>query len=535
MAIGGRRSGRSDDSAAHDRRRPNDRGSPHPLRGLVHGRRSTAACHDARGVRAGALGSPLTQDQFGPGVGRAVVPHVRPTPAYPALRLDDNIQGNILAGFNKDRQVFLFVQLGALASAQRYVREVTAKVATNASVAAFNEQFGAARRLLGGADPASMTATWVSFSITARGLEVLEPDAFRELAERPATTGVRAFLAGAAARANQVGDVSANDPQRWLFGRPGQRIDIIVTIAADRPEALALEIQRQREVAARNDAVVAFEQYGATLPEMRRGHEHFGFRDAISQPGVHGFDSPSQSRLGEVEGKPGTVLVPPGEFVLGYEPAAGGGSASVPRWMWDGSFVAIRRLAQDVPGWWGHLGHTSAHATIPVETLAARAMGRWRSGSPVDADPARDAGPSGGRNNDFDYGDDMDGVRTMSIAHIRAMNPRRSAPADRPSPRLLRRGIPFGPHFDPAAGPGHGADADRGLLFVSYQSNIAQQFETLYRLWSESHGAVGRGPTQTRVDLSPSFRPFVRTQGGVYAFTPSLSTLHALGSGDMLI
>ena len=49
--------------------------------------------------------------------------------------------------------------------------------------------------------------------------------------------------------------------------------------------------------------------------------------------------------------------------------------------------------------------------------------------------------------------------------------------------RILRRGIPFGPAFDPAAGRGHGIDAERGLVFQCYQASLADQFVFLQQAW----------------------------------------------------
>jgi Dyp-type peroxidase family len=467
----------------------------------------------------------------------SAIPHVRPTPTYPALRADDNVQGNVLAGFNKDHQVFLFLQLPEGSAVRRYLRALQSRVTPNSAVAAFNQEFSAARRMAGGTDPLSLSTIWVGLALTAGGLEVVHPQAFAQLSDgAEVDPGVHAFLEGAASRAPAIGDVDQSDPATWLYGRPGQRIDAVVTIAADRPEGLALEVQRQRELAARHDAVVIFEQHGETLPGVRRGHEHFGFRDGISQPGIRGFDPPSGTRDGEVEGSPGMCLLAPGDFVLGYEREEGAGRA-VPRWMWDGSFLVIRRLAQDVPGWWGHLGQIRSAANVPVERLAARAVGRWRSGAPVDRDPARDgAGGDRSRDNDFDYANDADAVRTAYFAHIRMMNARKGdLPRGESKPlRIMRRGIPFGPHFDPAAGRGHGEDADRGLLFVCYQTSIVEQFEALYRAWSAGGAASGSGPSEPRLGLTLSFRPFVCAQGGIYAFTPSLATLRAIVEGGSL-
>jgi hypothetical protein len=67
---------------------------------------------------------------------------------------------------------------------------------------------------------------------------------------------------------------------------------------------------------------IVFEQPGETLPSKAIGHEHFGFKDGISQPGVWGYDSPDPGHPDEVAGKPGTDLIAAGTFVLGYPATA---------------------------------------------------------------------------------------------------------------------------------------------------------------------------------------------------------------------
>ena len=101
------------------------------------------------------------------------------------------------------------------------------------------------------------------------------------------------------------------------------------------------------------------------------GHEHFGYLDGISQPGLRGRASadptdlltPRQNPQDRSQGKPGQELIWPGEFVFGYPDQDGsrdgnerGGDSSidgagyprVPSWAKDGSFLVFRRLNQDV-------------------------------------------------------------------------------------------------------------------------------------------------------------------------------------------
>ena len=135
--------------------------------------------------------------------------------------------------------------------------------------------------------------------------------------------------------------------------------------------------------------------------------------------------------------------------------------------MKDGSFQVLRRLVQDVPGWWAQMRQAAAHNVEGGEDrLAAKAVGRWRSGTPLAAAPNTDnpSAHAGSDDNDFEYDDDPQGLKTPRFAHIRKTYPRDDQFQD-DQHRIMRRGIPFGRHFDPALGRGHGQDAERGLLY----------------------------------------------------------------------
>jgi hypothetical protein len=87
---------------------------------------------------------------------------------------------------------------------------------------------------------------------------------------------------------------------------------------------------------------------------------------------------------------------------------------------------------------------------------------------------------------------DMLGLVCPHFAHIRKVNPRDSATdlgkvADSLIRMILRRGIPFGPAVAGVKNPSASLwKKERGLMFVSYQSSIEDQFEFLTRRWSNS-------------------------------------------------
>ena len=304
-----------------------------------------------------------------------------------------------------------------------------------------------------------------------------------------------------------------------------------------------------RVLIARNGAVIVFEQEAKTLPGERAGHEHFGFKDGISQPGVRDFHREDPRNPGRRLGHPGEELIAPGEFILGYDTQVGK-LARVPDWMLDGSFQVVRRLKQDVPGWWSQMRQADElDPPLPEEALAAKLVGRWRSGTPLARAPKHDTGVAD--DNTFDFADDPDGESTPRFAHIRKVYPRASEPPGEEEGerrRIMRRGIPFGPHFDPPHGHGHAADAERGLMFQCFCASLEDQFEFLQRQWVNNSAfpnmddgpdpVIGRDGTNTLQRTSHrvarlSFRQFVSTSGAIYAFAPSIPTLRRLAAGNL--
>jgi len=94
--------------------------------------------------------------------------------------------------------------------------------------------------------------------------------------------------------------------------------------------------------------------------------------DGISQPAVDGFASPL----------PGQEVVPAGVILLGED--SDPNAASRPSWAKDGTFLAFRQLAQNVPEFNKFLtdnpiiedGLTPEQGS---ELLGARMVGRWKS------------------------------------------------------------------------------------------------------------------------------------------------------------
>jgi Dyp-type peroxidase family len=161
-----------------------------------------------------------------------------------------------------------------------------------------------------------------------------------------------------------------------------------------------------------------YKQQGATLPQPLAGHEHFGFLDGVSQPGLRGRLSeeatdvltPRRNPHDPDQGKPGQDLIWPGEFVFGYPGQTSDAQGKVsdegpdslrgagPVWAKDSSYLVIRRLRQNVEGFHRFLEGEARRLTekgynITADLLGAKLVGRSKSGAPVLRAPDTDNSP----------------------------------------------------------------------------------------------------------------------------------------------
>lgn len=468
----------------------------------------------------------------------------------------DSIQGVGIARFKKNHQELIFFTFGST-GARRMCARLHPLISSASEVADFNEDYSEARRQHG-LDP-DMRSLWVGLGISASGLAKLGVD----LGTLPPGPGSDAFVAGMASRASQIGDVAANTPTQWLtpFASKGG-VDAVLIAAADDPGALGEKVESLVELITSNGGQVVFAERGATLPGALRGHEHFGFKDGGSQPAILGYDpAPLQNE---------PPAVPAGEFVVGYSDAAGNRPAVNEAWR-NGSFLIFRRLVQDVAAFQAVAGAgvAGSEPAVAQQMLAAKMVGRWPSGAPLEKFPDADPG-AGHEDNDFQYKATDDGGQTVPTwAHIRKANPRDetqpapTTPDDDPvRRRMIRCGIPFGPPFSPDGDPA----VERGLHFLAVVSDVVRQFEFIQSAWMSNvnfpkgsksgqagspysppspdvpgdgpdpitgegntgkslqyHQALGTHPIQLAADL-------VRVTAGEYFFVPSLATLAGFGT-----
>ena len=508
--------------------------------------------------------------------------------AIRTLELDD-IQGNVIGGFNKDFQDFVVLKFKSAATARAWIKEICSDgnefgvaVSSSESVLKFNAQFKELRAE--GKEPERfIEAEWTSLSISFAGLKALGV-ASADLAEFPT-----AFTDGMSKRKTRLNDLGTSDPSSWIppFDSPSE-VHALLTVAADSEARLKLRLANIRATGAfiaGVESLLVVEGRTRTDAPGQTGHEHFGFKDGVSQPGIRGINLPDDPMGNSDQGHPGQDLLHPGEFVLGYptqipiakpgvdgpNPDPGPQSASGPAWTDNGSYLVFRRLAQDVPAFQNQLVSLAATHGMHPDLMGAKLVGRYKSGCPLEAraykpspfrvsptDPEKflpGVANSDTLNNNFEFGDDVQGAVCPMASHIRKAYPRDeltpAGPADSEpntqTHRLLRRGIPFGGSFGATTG-GLATDT-RGLVFQCYQRSIEDQFEFVQQAWVNNSsfppgangGVAGEDPIIAQsasgsFQLDPSasniqVKHFVTTTGGEYFFTPSIATIQKIGDG----
>ncbi len=297
--------------------------------------------------------------------------------------------------------------------------------------------------------------------------------------------------------------------------------------------------------------------------------EWFGFRENVSQP----FFFPQALQSKHINGD---SLVPLNVVLVKDK----GGQ----NWYSAGSFLALLKLEQHVAAFQENVRVVQGLIEEKDAKLAAAyIMGRHQDGSAVTLkkEPSTDAQFP---DNDFSYSKphnaiadgstDQHAIRCPFAAHARKANPR----TDPDNKRLIaRRGVLFddrikafteeAAHWEEGAKTKLPKAGDRdqvGLLFMSFQSNLATQFEYILNDWMLSNAnadahvtgidmLVGtatdmqhtrwyvpktwgnKDPDAKALVPSDKIKPCIRFSGGEYFFAPSLSFLQRVGEGISML
>lgn len=379
---------------------------------------------------------------------------------------------------------------------------------------------------------------WVTLAFTWRGLRALG------VPEETLATFPDEFREGMAARADILGDTGACSPENWVGGLAGDDLHAIAILFARTDAEHQRCTTEHHKLVARCSGVrvLSFLDLNAT-PPFDYAHDHFGFRDRLSQPVIAGS--------GEAPTPGSGAALQPGEFILGY-PDEEGQARALPQpevLFRNGSYMAYRRLQEHVGAFRNYLRE---HADTPdgQNLIAAKLMGRWRSGAPLVLAPDRDDPALGAdpmRNNDFNYKEmDPHGYAVPLGAHARRLNPRDTA-ANMNRRRMIRRGATYGPAL-PDDAPEDGVD--RGIAAFIICASLVRQFEFAQNVWinDKTFHELGNehdpicGTQDGTLDFTIPKRPIRKTlaglpafttlRGGAYFFLPSISALRYLATLD---
>jgi deferrochelatase/peroxidase EfeB len=434
-----------------------------------------------------------------------------------------------------------------------------------------------------------------------------------------------AFSMGMKERREIIGDTGPSHYHGWdpiwnLESEDKQHVHIIITIDGKAEQDLEKRYQEIQQILADNPGVIQLVghraagggklpyQPASVLPQSQEtlgypgGKEHFGYNDGISNTFFEGCGDDENLVIGA--GKPtgldprtpaGWAPLAAGEFILGHpdEACEYPEAPGPPLFSRNGTFVAYRKLHQNVASFFSYLNTEGAKFPDGKEALAAKFAGRWRNGAPLVSFPTEDSanqfiaelaplqikmltGAASSQEKTrfaelniqlvaFDYTDDISGARCPFGSHTRRNNPRsalefgKTRAFDAPGAlsnrrRIIRRGLPYGPVEDSATDK-----AEHGVIMMIVNADLSRRFEFVQQQWmnygndfglandpdpllgnhgnNESRRAGGRMTIEgDAVTNKPPYfcdriPTLVETRGGDYFFMPSLTCLRMIALG----
>lgn len=457
-----------------------------------------------------------------------------------------NLQGNILKGHGRDytTHVFLHFKKGHAKTAAAWIGIYLAEKVTS-----FKKQLCERDRFKRNRIPGGV---FTGFFLTAAGYEYLEcKDVDGHFNDKAFKESMK----------NRLPYTNDPHPSKWEKGFQ-KEVHAMILLADDNVARMELAAREIVELSEDFANVIAVEYGNVLRNDNGDGIEHFGYVDGISQPlflkeevdewmKFHNADPTG----GKNSARPKFDPTADTELVLIKDPYTEEPDSY-------GSYFVFRKLEQDVKGF------KEAEEDLGLGELGgAYLVGRFEDGSPVVL--TDDEGVIGAGNyNNFNYGNtpeemEASASRCPYFAHIRKTNPRdNKIPGNKKVPPVMaRRGIPFGQRDKKAAiAPCKEIFPEKGvgLLFMSYQRSIEDQFEVIQHkmandpdfpnplpgaLNSGVDAIIGQAKDQipanhnyqfpveygeaALTDKLP-FTQFVTMKGGEYFFTPSIPFLKSL-------
>jgi Dyp-type peroxidase family len=452
-----------------------------------------------------------------------------------------DIQGFAVRGYNFPYARYLLLELGEPANARAWLRDLL-KVITTGERWDINHK----------------PMTTINIAFTHRGLVRLDLP-LASLLSFPLE-----FQQGMKARRLILGDEGRNAPEHWDPVWHTDRVHAWLAVNARDAGALDHRCGEMIDLMKKSAGASQFQAQDAAAISINHKvttSEHFGYTDGFGNPDFRGVERDSAPGQGKLTPNGDWAPLATGEFVLGYPDEAGElPVAPIPHLLGrNGTFMVYRKLHQNVAAFRAYLEEKGAQYAGGPDKLAAKFVGRWQDGTPIELspdqpDPAIVANPQ--KNTNFTYGADLAGTRCPIGAHIRRVNPRdafgfNGGLVNRR--RIIRRGLPYGEYVPPGQ-PVNDRD-ERGIVFMVLNASIFRQFEFVHQQWIEygndahqgddkdfllgNHGGQGRYMIQGTTDpKNPPFicgglPNFVELRGGDYFFMPSLTALAMIATQNV--
>jgi Dyp-type peroxidase family len=386
-------------------------------------------------------------------------------------------------------------------------------------------------------DTVDQKRRWVSVAFTWNGLRALGLDE-ASLASFPAE-----FREGMPARWQALGDTGKNHPDNWIGDLAGSQLHAIAILFAREASDRVESVREHNALLARTPRVEVLSSLDLEAIPFQYVIEHFGYRDRLTTPEIEG--------TGIVPTPGSGPPIKAGELILGY-PDEEGPPANLPQpeiLSRNGSYMAYRRLQQHVGAFRDFLREQGGPTAEEQELLAAKLMGRWRSGAPMVLAPEKDdpsLADDPQRNNNFNYAKmDPQGYAAPLGSHIRRMNPRDTTVGSLQRRKIIRRGATYGPPL-PEGAPEDGAD--RGIAAFVICASLIRQFEFVQNVWANDPNfhelgnehdpmigaqdgtfdfTIPKRPIRRKIKGLPAF---TTVRGGAYFFLPGIKALQHLAT-----
>ena len=372
------------------------------------------------------------------------------------------------------------------------------------------------------------------------------------------------FQQGMKARGDILCDTGKNAPAHWDPVWKGDLVHAWLAVNARTAEALEERCTAMQQLMTETGGARLLQAQDACaiyLKERPSTQEHFGYTDGFGNPDFKGAERECVPGQGKLDAQGGWVSLATGEFLLGYADEAGElPVAPIPHLLGrNGTFMVYRKLHQNVATFRRYLDEKGKLYAGGKEKLAAKFVGRWRDGTPIELSPD-EPDPSivadKNRNTNFTYGGDPTGTRCPLGAHVRRVHPRDAFGFNGGlinRRRIMRRGLPYG-EYVPEGQPIQDED-EHGIIFMALNASIFRQFEFVQQQWIQygndahqgndkdflvgNHDGTGKFMVQGTADphnppfLCGGLPSFVELRGGDYFFIPSLTALAMIATGTV--